>query len=178
MIFLAAQQPHEIAEQRMFDELLAEDAFARIHVGGEKFAAQLLQHYVAGRSGDQPQDFRRLHHLEQVGELEAEITRDLVAVLASAAILQHLEEAEDPRQLGVGNRVNQWLRSRGHQARSSISENTLSVRLLKDSPRRSRGRWSSTLMSPTSRPGPVESTRMRSASSTASSMMWVTMMMV
>src|SRR6202158_6457715 len=162
----------------MLFELFADDAFALVHVGGKKLTPQRFQHHVTGRSGNQSQDFRRFHYLEQVGELETQVARDLVAVLAPAAVLEMLEQAEDPRQLAVGNRMNQrWRRGR-HQARSSISEKTLSVRLLKGSERRSRGRARSTLISPTSRPGPVESTNMRSASSTASSMMWVTIMMV
>src|ERR1700730_19088615 len=162
----------------MLFELFADDALALVHISGKKLAPQRLQDHVAGRSGNQSQDFRRFHYLEQIGELEAQAAGHLVAGLASTAVLEMLEQAEDPRQLAVGNRMNQRRRRGRHQARSSISEKTLSVRLLKGSDRRSRGRARSTLISPTSRPGPVESTSMRSASSTASSMMWVTIMMV
>src|SRR5581483_3006185 len=175
VILLRAQQAHQVSEQGVLAQLLADDPFALVDVGGEELAPQRFEHHVARRGRNQAEDLGRLHHLEQVGKLEVEVACDLVAVLAPAAVLEHLEQAEDPWQLAVRNRMD---RRRSHQARSSISEKTLSVRLLKGSLRRSRGRAKSTLRSPASRPGPAESTRMRSASSTASSMMWVTMMMV
>src|SRR5882757_152 len=165
------QEPDEVAEQAVLLQLLAHDYFALVDLGVEKLFSERGQHDVAVRSRDEAEDFRRLHHLEQVAEFEIQIARDFVAIFAAAAILEQFEQAEDPRQADVGERMYD---RRRHQARSSISERTLSVKLLKTSVRRSRGRGNSTRRSATIRPGPDASTMIRSASSIASSMMWVT----
>src|ERR1700731_3049731 len=139
----------------MLLQLLANDYFALIDLGVEKLFSERGQHHVAVGSRDQAENLRRLHHLEQIAEFEIEIARDFVAVLAAAAILEQFEQAEDPGQADVGERM---YHRRRHQARSSISEKTLSVKVLKTSVRRSRGRGNSTLRSATTRPGPDAST--------------------
>src|SRR5271170_2040769 len=168
LVLLAVQQADEIAEEAVLLQLLAQHQLTIVDVRGEKLLAERFEHDVAGRSRREAQDFRGLHHFEQIAELEIEIPRDFVAVLAPAAILEQFEQAEDQRQRAIG----QWGYSRRrHQPRSSISEKTLSVNALKASVRRSRGRGNSTLRSLTIRPGPAAITMMRSASSIASSMM-------
>src|SRR6202022_1911714 len=149
-------------------QLLAYDYLALIDLGVEKLFSKRRQHHVAVRSRDEAKNFRRLHHLEQVAELDVEIARDFVTVFPSAPILEVFEQADDHRQADIGQRM---YHRRWHQARSSISEKTLSVKLLKTSVRRSRGRGNSTLISAAMRPGPDASTIIRSASSIASSMM-------
>src|SRR5260370_1549370 len=171
LVRLPMQEADEVAEQAALLQLLAHNQLALVDFGIEKLFSERLKHEVAGRSRDEAKDFRRLHHLEQIAESEIEIARELVAVLASAAILQQFKQAEDQRQLRIRKRM---YHRRGHHARSSISEKTLSVKALKVSARRSRGRGNSTLRSATMRPGRDASTIIRSASSIASSMMWVT----
>src|SRR5208282_881660 len=172
-VLLAMQQADEVAEEAVLLQLLAQHQLAIVDVGGEKLLAERFEHDVTGRSRRESEDFRGLHHFEQIAELEIEIARDYVAVLAAAAILEEFEQAEDQSQRAIGQRS--YRRGR-HQPRSSIIEKTLSVRALKASARRSRGRGSSTLRSCTMRPGLAAITIIRSASSIASSMMWVTMM--
>src|SRR5216683_975405 len=173
-IFLSAQKAHQVRKKSMLLELLAHHQLALVHVAFEKFLAERFEHDIAGRRRHEAQDLGRLHHLEQVAELELQVARDFVAVVAPTAVLESFEQPEDPRQLAIRDRID----TGRHQARSSISENTLSVSALNESLRRSRGRGMSTFKSPTMRPGDADSTRILSASSTASSIMCVTIRIV
>src|SRR5271163_4083390 len=174
-IFLPAQQPHQVGEKSLFLELFAHDQFALIDIAVDRLFAQRLEHHVPGGRRNEAQNFGGLHHFKEVAELEVQVASNAVAVVAAAAILERLEQAENPAHLAIGDRIDA---GRSHQARSSINEKTLSVSALKPSWRRLRGRGNSTFRSATSRPGPVQSTRIRSASSTASSIIWVTRMML
>ena len=49
---------------------------------------------------DEAEDLRGLHYLQQVGEFELQIARDAIAVVAAPAILERLQQPEDPRQTG------------------------------------------------------------------------------
>src|SRR5579872_1644742 len=129
-----------------------------IDVELEELFAERLQHHVAGGSAYEAEQLGRLHHLKQIGEVELQIARDAIAVIAAAAILQRLEQAEHPGQLAIRN----WIDPLSHQVRSSINEKTLSTSTLKASVRRSRGRGISTLISAARRPGCDDITRVRS----------------
>src|SRR5262245_19155029 len=174
-ILLRAQQTDKVTEQAELLQLLAHQELALVDVTFEKLLTEWLQHDVTRGRGNEPENLGRLHYLEQVAELKLQVARDLVAVLASALILQVFEQAENPGQLAVRNGGD--IR-RSHQPRSSINEKILSVSALNGSERRSRGRGRSTFRSATTRPGLAASTITRSANSTASSMMWVTITIV
>ena len=100
LILLSVQEADEVAEEAVLLQLLAQHQLALVHVAVEKLFAERFEHDVAGRSRDEAENFRGLHHLEQIAEFEIEIARDFVAVLAPAAILEQFEQAEDQRQPG------------------------------------------------------------------------------
>src|SRR5215472_14182991 len=123
--------------------MLPDDYLALIHVTFEKLLAEWFDHDVAGRSGHKPEDLSSLHHLEQISKFELQIAGNFITVFTPAAVLQCLQQSEDPGHLAIWN----WINPSRHQARSSINEKTLSVSALNASLRRSRGRAKSTLSS-------------------------------
>src|SRR5216683_311027 len=173
-IRLPVQQSNEVTEQSVLLQPFAHDDLALVHAGVKHLAAERFEDDISGRGRNEAENLGGLHHFEQIAEFEIEISRDFVPILAPAAIVEQFEQAEHPRHAAIRHRR---YRPRWHHPRSSISENTLSVHALNASVRRSRGRGISTLRSAATRPGPDASTMMRSASSIASSIMCVTMMM-
>ena len=123
---------------------------------------------------------------QQIVHFEMKIFGDVVQIFASAAIQQQLEQAGD----AAGPGVRQHLRSglgllldgRGRRQASS----RVASSLCRCSPRRAEtlrtcdraAAASATRKSARIRPGLRPSTMMRSASSTASSMLWVTIKML
>src|SRR5215469_3516635 len=174
-VFIALQQANQIVEQPVLAQTLAQHQLALIYVSGKKLAPQRQQHDVAAGGIDKAENLGRLHDLEQLAQIIVQIAGQAVAVFAAVAVIEDFKQAEDTRQVGAGDRMDA---RRRHQPRSSISEKMRSVIALKPSWRLSRGRGRSTLRSATIRPGVAAITITRSASSTASSIIWVTITMV
>src|SRR5579859_7770096 len=101
LILLAVQEADQVAEEVVPLELLTDDQLALIHLAFEELAAERDELDITGGRRDQPENLRRFHHLEQIAELELQIARDLVTVVAAAAIFQRFEQAEDPSDLAI-----------------------------------------------------------------------------
>src|SRR5438874_180469 len=101
LILLRVQQTHKIGKQSKLLQLLPYQELTLVHITFEKTLAEFFKHYVAHRSRDEVEDLRGFHDLKQIGEFELQFARNLIAVLATSSIFEHLQEPENPGQLAI-----------------------------------------------------------------------------